>query len=31
LSVDADGTLRSAGDFSAPPGPVFWHYNTRNT
>jgi ubiquinol-cytochrome c reductase iron-sulfur subunit len=30
LSIDADGTLRSAGDFSQPPGPVFWHYNRRN-
>lgn len=27
LSVDPDGTLRSAGDFDHPPGPVFWHYN----
>lgn len=27
LSVDLDGTLRSAGDFDHPPGPVFWHYN----
>jgi ubiquinol-cytochrome c reductase iron-sulfur subunit len=30
LAVDTDGTLRSAGDFSQPPGPVFWHYNRRN-
>lgn len=28
LSVDPDGTLRSAGDFSEPPGPVFWHYSS---
>ncbi|MDE3205829.1 MAG: Rieske 2Fe-2S domain-containing protein [Acidobacteriota bacterium] len=27
LSVDPDGTLRSAGDFDHPPGPVFWHYS----
>lgn len=27
LTVEADGTLRSAGDFSEPPGPVFWHYS----
>ncbi|HET9078092.1 MAG TPA: Rieske 2Fe-2S domain-containing protein [Acidimicrobiales bacterium] len=27
LQVDPDGTLRSAGDFSEPPGPVFWHYS----
>ena len=27
LTVDPDGTLRSAGDFSEPPGPVFWHYS----
>lgn len=27
LSVDPDGTLRSAGDFSEPPGPVFWHWS----
>ncbi len=27
LTVDPDGTLRSAGDFSQPPGPVFWHYS----
>jgi ubiquinol-cytochrome c reductase iron-sulfur subunit len=25
LAVDSDGTLRSTGDFSGPPGPVFWH------
>lgn len=30
LSVDPDGSLRSAGDFSQPPGPVFWHYNRNN-
>lgn len=30
LSVDADGTLRSSGDFSQPPGPVFWHYDSHN-
>jgi ubiquinol-cytochrome c reductase iron-sulfur subunit len=30
LSVDPDGTLRSAGDFSQPPGPVFWHYDPHN-
>jgi ubiquinol-cytochrome c reductase iron-sulfur subunit len=30
LSVDLDGTLRSAGDFSQPPGPVFWHYSRNN-
>lgn len=30
LSVDPDGTLRSAGDYSQPPGPVFWHYNPSN-
>lgn len=27
LHVEPDGTLRSAGDFSQPPGPVFWHYS----
>lgn len=27
LTVDPDGTLRSGGDFSEPPGPVFWHYS----
>lgn len=27
LSVDPDGSLRSAGDFSQPPGPVFWHWS----
>ena len=27
LTVDPDGTLRSASDFSEPPGPVFWHYS----
>lgn len=31
LNVDPDGTLRSAGDFSQPPGPVFWHYDRHNT
>jgi ubiquinol-cytochrome c reductase iron-sulfur subunit len=30
LSVDPDGSLRSAGDFSQPPGPVFWHYDRHN-
>jgi ubiquinol-cytochrome c reductase iron-sulfur subunit len=30
LRIDPDGTLRSAGDFSEPPGPVFWHYNSHN-
>jgi ubiquinol-cytochrome c reductase iron-sulfur subunit len=25
LYVDSDGTLRAAGDFSAPPGPGFWN------
>lgn len=30
LAVDPDGTLRSAGDFSQPPGPVFWHYDSHN-
>jgi len=30
LSIDLDGTLRSAGDFSQPPGPVFWHYDSHN-
>lgn len=30
LTVDPDGTLRSAGDFSQPPGPVFWHYDSHN-
>lgn len=25
LAIDHDGTLRSTGDFSGPPGPVFWH------
>lgn len=27
LTVDPDGTLRSGGDFSQPPGPVYWHYS----
>lgn len=27
LTVDPDGTLRSGGDFSEPPGPVFWHWS----
>lgn len=30
LAVDPDGTVRSAGDFSQPPGPVFWHYDRHN-
>ncbi len=30
LSTDPDGTIRSAGDFSQPPGPVFWHYDSHN-
>jgi ubiquinol-cytochrome c reductase iron-sulfur subunit len=30
FAVDPDGTLRSAGDFSQPPGPVFWHYDRHN-
>lgn len=30
LSIDPDGSLRSAGDFSQPPGPVFWHYDGHN-
>lgn len=25
IAIQNDGTLRSTGDFSAPPGPVFWH------
>lgn len=25
LTIDPDGTLRAAGDFSGPPGPVYWH------
>lgn len=25
LAINPDGTLRSTGDFSGPPGPVFWH------
>jgi ubiquinol-cytochrome c reductase iron-sulfur subunit len=25
LTIAADGTLRSTGDFSGPPGPVYWH------
>jgi ubiquinol-cytochrome c reductase iron-sulfur subunit len=27
LAVDAHGYLRSTGDFSFPPGPVYWHYS----
>lgn len=26
IRVAADGTLRSFGDLSAPPGPPYWHY-----
>jgi ubiquinol-cytochrome c reductase iron-sulfur subunit len=26
IAVDADGSVRSTGDFDHPPGPVFWHY-----
>lgn len=26
LAVAPDGTLRSAGDLSHPPGPMYWHY-----
>lgn len=26
LRVDASGTLRSSGDLSHPPGPMYWHY-----
>jgi ubiquinol-cytochrome c reductase iron-sulfur subunit len=25
IQLQPDGTMRSAGDFSNPPGPVFWH------
>lgn len=25
LAIEPDGTVRSTGDFSGPPGPVFWH------
>lgn len=25
IGLTADGLVRSTGDFSAPPGPVFWH------
>ncbi|HLI01483.1 MAG TPA: Rieske 2Fe-2S domain-containing protein [Acidimicrobiales bacterium] len=25
LAITADGLIRSTGDFSGPPGPVFWH------
>lgn len=27
LAINPDGTLRSTGDFSGPPGPVYWHYH----
>jgi ubiquinol-cytochrome c reductase iron-sulfur subunit len=27
LAVDSKGYVRSTGDFSFPPGPVFWHYS----
>lgn len=26
LTVEADGVLRSTGDLSHPPGPMYWHY-----
>jgi ubiquinol-cytochrome c reductase iron-sulfur subunit len=26
LAIDPDGTLHSTGDFSGPPGPVYWHH-----
>lgn len=25
IRIEPDGTMRSTGDFSGPPGPVFWH------
>ena len=28
LALDPKWEFRSAGDYSAPPGPVYWHYST---
>lgn len=29
LAIGADGVLHSTGDYSAPPGPVYWHHGTE--